>query len=307
MTAARPTFEEFGAFCKGTLGFDIDDRKLQTWITTNIETARSQIQQHEFVAFAEELVAKYQVTSHRLPINIVSRDFQLFVKSYPSIISKLFRQNVLSNRRFPQPLKGGWIGPRNMFGRINDLVRSTIVCRHIDEPAKIAQEILKKTSTLGLKASARAQTKDEGYYAHHVYVSIPVSLVDEDWQQFSETLLLEIQITTEMQHMLYELTHRFYDRERNQSPKDPHSWKWDYRSARFSASYLSHTLHLLEGMILQLYEDTEDHVIGAAEPEVAAVKRDESLVIMVQAVAEVEGDQSPTSGQSGPNPAEDQQ
>jgi hypothetical protein len=60
-----------------------------------------------------------------------------------------------------------------------------------------------------------------------------------------------------MQNMLYELTHTFYDKERHVVPKDPHSWKWDYRSARFSASYLSHTLHLVEGMILQLYEDIE--------------------------------------------------
>jgi ppGpp synthetase/RelA/SpoT-type nucleotidyltranferase len=157
-----------------------------------------------------------------------------------------------------------------MFGRVNDLVRSTIVCRHIDEPAKIAQQITTKAASLGLKASSRAQTKDEGYYAHHVYVSIPTNLMDQSWQEFGEAVLLEIQVTTQMQHMLYELTHRFYDRERNLPPRDDAgSWKWDYRSARFSASYLSHTLHLLEGMILQLYEDTEEKKTVIAQQSAA--------------------------------------
>lgn len=304
MTIKKPTFEEFGAFCKQTLGFDIDDRSLQTWVNTNIQSARTQVEQHSFVAFIEQLVIDHQVTSHRLPINIVSRDFQLHAKSYPSILSKLYRMNVLNNRRFDQPPKGGWINPRNMFGRINDLVRSTLVCRHIDEPAKIAQEIIKKATALGLKANSRAQTKDEGYYAHHVYISIPVNLVDQSWQEFAEALLFEVQITTEMQHMLYELTHRFYDKERNVAPKDPHSWKWDYRSARFSASYLSHTLHMLEGMILQLYEDTEEKAVTG--PEKAAVTSGATEINAgvaapdVQSASEVLIDDGLSSGQSEP-------
>jgi len=175
-----------------------------------------------------------------------------------------------------------------MFGKINDLVRSKIVCRHINEPAIIAQEILKLAQGVNLKASGRAQTKDEGYYAHHGYISVPVSLVNRAWQEFEESVRFEIQITTEMQNMLYELTHTFYDKERHIVPKDPHSWKWDYRSARFSASYLSHTLHLVEGMILQLYEDIEreKHAgSGAAnetEPSLAMAAEAKSQEVVVE-------------------------
>ncbi|MGL3211123.1 hypothetical protein [Bradyrhizobium sp. BR 1433] len=303
MTIKKPTFEEFGAFSKGTLKFDVDDRSLQNWINLNIETARQQIQQHDIVSFLEELVAKHQATSTRLPVNIVSRDFQLYVKSYSSVVSKLYRANVLNNPRFDRSPKKGWITPRNMFGRVNDLVRSTIVCRHIDEPAKIAQQITAKALSLGLKASSRAQTKDEGYYAHHVYVSVPVNLMDQNWQELAEAVLLEIQVTTEMQHMLYELTHRFYDKERNLAPKDdPGSWKWDYRSARFSASYLSHTLHMLEGMILQLYEDTEEKAVVAQQsatkpaPEVPAATPTPAAAPTDQAADERLSDQ-PQSGE----------
>lgn len=312
MIIKKPTFEEFGAFSKSTLKFDIDDRSLQNWINTNIETARSQIQQHDIVTFIEELVAKHQATSHRLPVNVVSRDFQLHVKSYSSIVSKLYRANVLNNPRFDRSPKKGWVTPRNMFGRINDLVRSTIVCRHIDEPAKIAQQITTKAVSLGLKASSRAQTKDEGYYAHHVYVSIPTNLMDQGWQEFAEAVLLEIQVTTEMQHMLYELTHRFYDKERNLAPKDDAgSWKWDYRSARFSASYLSHTLHLLEGMILQLYEDTEEKktVVAqqpAAIPPTDAHSAPAPAVPVTQGAGEEPSGQPQSSEHSQVAPAEGQ-
>ena len=127
-------------------------------------------------------------------------------------------------------------------------------------------------------------------------------LVDQSWQQFGEAVLLEIQITTEMQHMLYELTHRFYDRERNLSPKDPHSWKWDYRSARFSASYLSHTLHLLEGMILQLYEDTDEQSAQQAQQGEPGTGKSPAPLILNR--AEPEHDQGKADGEPQPNTAQ---
>jgi ppGpp synthetase/RelA/SpoT-type nucleotidyltranferase len=253
----KPPFSEFGDWAKINLGFDIEDKAVQIWTKTNVEGARSQIQQHPIVALVEKFIAENQASSQRSTINVVGRDLQLHSKSYQSILSKLYRTNVLNNRKFAVPPRGGWIKPQNMFGKLNDLVRSKIVCRHINEPAMIAQEILKLAQGANLKASGRAQTKDEGYYAHHIYLTVPARIVDQQWQEFDESVRLEIQITTEMQNMLYELTHTFYDKERHVVPKDPHSWKWDYRSARFSASYLSHTLHLVEGMILQLYEDIE--------------------------------------------------
>ena len=65
----------------------------------------------------------------------------------------------------------------------------------------------------------------------------------------------EIQITTEMQYILHGLTHIFYEKERHQESTRDEAWKWKYNTSRFAASYISHSLHLLEGMILRLYED----------------------------------------------------
>ena len=68
----------------------------------------------------------------------MSRDFQLYVKSYPSIVSKLYRMNVLTNGRFDKPPKRGWITPRNCSGGSGTL--SLYVRRRIDEPAKVADD-----------------------------------------------------------------------------------------------------------------------------------------------------------------------
>jgi hypothetical protein len=38
--------------------------------------------------------------------------------------------------------------------------------------------------------------------------------------------------------MLYDLTHRFYEKERHEKPTEQHDWKWDHKSPRFSASYI---------------------------------------------------------------------
>ena len=136
----KPPFSEFREWARVTLDFDIEDKAVQIWTKTNVEGARSQIQQHAIVALVEKFIADNQASSRRSTINVVGRDLQLHSKSYESVLSKLYRTNVLNNRKFPAAPRGGWVKPQNMFGKLNDLVRSKIVCRHINEPAMIAQE-----------------------------------------------------------------------------------------------------------------------------------------------------------------------
>lgn len=129
------------------------------------------------------------------------------------------------------------------------------MCRHIDEPEKISNLIRDICQKFSLPCRINAQAKEHGYYAYHIYVSLNVELTRRDWETFEENVQFEIQITTEMQYMLYALTHVFYEAERDKLDVNRDSWKWDYKSSKFSASYLSHSLHLLEGLLLRLYED----------------------------------------------------
>ncbi|MEA5604396.1 hypothetical protein [Nostoc sp. UHCC 0252] len=105
-----------------------------------------------------------------------------------------------------------------------------------------------------LKYRKYSQERDDGYYAYHVYVSFPAKIYDIDWNAEDINIEAEIQITTQLQEVLKELTHKFYEKQRISQDKDTSKWKWDFSSSRFKVGYLSHTLHLLESIILESRE-----------------------------------------------------
>jgi hypothetical protein len=73
-------------------------------------------------------------------------------------------------------------------------------------------------------------------------------------------ILVEIQITTQLQDVLRSLTHHLYEGQRLQS-EESGKWKWDFASNRFRVGYLSHALHLIESIIL----DSRDRVLSETD------------------------------------------
>jgi hypothetical protein len=55
--------------------------------------------------------------------------------------------------------------------------------------------------------------------------------------------------------LLRKLTHQYYAIERAQMKDHDDNWQWDYKSRRFRARFLSHSLHLLESMIIQVRDE----------------------------------------------------
>jgi hypothetical protein len=72
-------------------------------------------------------------------------------------------------------------------------------------------------------------------------------------EQTQALVEFEIQLTTQMQEVLRDLSHSFYE-EKRLSQDDDRQWKWDHKSALFRSSFMGHTLHLLEGVIVELRE-----------------------------------------------------
>ena len=99
--------------------------------------------------------------------------------------------------------------------------------------------------------SWRSQAKDEGYYAYHFYTDYEVDFYDLNFNFARATIQMEIQVTTQLQEIMRSLTHKFYESRRIQPSKKNLDWKWQYRENQFRASYLSHTLHLLEAYVVQ--------------------------------------------------------
>ena len=116
---------------------------------------------------------------------------------------------------------------------------------------------------LDLERRRYSQERDDGYYAYHYYVKFRVRIVDKSWHESESSMEAEIQATTQLQEVLRVLTHKFYEGNRIIFGEDSSKWKWDFTSNRFRVGYLSHTLHLLESIILEardtLLAETKDH------------------------------------------------
>jgi len=184
---------------------------------------------------------------------------EIYKKSYTSVIDKTFRKNVVLNDNWPRPPKGGWVTPDTLYTAIDDLLRTTVVSQFFDGPKFLLESLKDLCRKLGLSAYSRVHNRTEGYYGHHLYIGFPVRLAATSGKTRAHTLNVEIQMTTVTQDLLRKLTHPYYSEERSSLP-DPAGapWQWENKTNKFRARYLSHTLHLLEALIL----DVRDHKDG---------------------------------------------
>lgn len=121
----------------------------------------------------------------------------------------------------------------------------------------IAKQLGKYAKSLGLKSRFYSQEREEGYYAYHFYVTIEVPFLDESFKKINSEIEIEIQLTTQLQEVLKELTHQFYQVNRLRSDNNS-KWKWNYKTNGFKLSYVSHTLHLLESIIIEIRDNKTD-------------------------------------------------
>lgn len=236
------------------------DARFHRYVETVLAAAAGLVAEHPFVTGIDgelERIASAESTRIGSQLLMPNQALVLNRKSFRSVLSKCFRVNIVSNTLYPNPPEEGWITPDNVFTQVNDLVRGTLVCRYADGPEVLAQELSKYATSLGLESRFYAQGKDDGYYAYHFYVYIPVQIPNLDFAaDLNVNLSVEIQITTQLQDVLREFTHEFYEQNREHENVDKSKWKWALDSQRFRAGYLSHTLHLLEAIIVQLRNES---------------------------------------------------
>jgi len=180
-------------------------------------------------------------------------DVILVKKPYDSLVDKLFRQNCLWNRHWPNAPSGGWRTHSNCFETIDDILRTTIVCRFLDDPEFFSKQIALIANADGLEASASPRATDDGYYAWHTYVQIPSVVIGVDAVK-NITISIEFQLTTLLQYILKNLTHSFYEKRRITPKRDRALDKWDFTTDSFKGTYLGHTLHLVDAMLVELRE-----------------------------------------------------
>ena len=121
----------------------------------------------------------------------------------------------------------------------------------------LVEKLIFLAQSMSLSHRVDYAAKSEGYYAAHFYFFNDLVIPTKTFGSQTVTMSMEIQITTQLQDAIAELTHDRYVSNRNFKSSDQ-DWRWNHKDLNFKPSYLAHILHYVEGMILEIRDrDTE--------------------------------------------------
>lgn len=212
------------------------------------------------MGFWQQLVQSLVAYDHEYQIKT---GYQLFmpkfepdlaVKPFDSFLLKTYRKNVLENELWPNEPKSGWILPPSWFSQLNDLVRTLFVVRYFDGVGFLLDKISSCCKQHNMDCEISMEAREEGYYAAHLYTRQSFEIPRFDWDTERVSFSFEIQITTQLQEVIRKLLHKYYEEKRKAILRRADKWQWDYRCDEFSANYLGHILHYVEGMIMEVRE-----------------------------------------------------
>jgi hypothetical protein len=252
----RPnTIADYIEWASATLEVDFSAAATRNQYETNVQSAQNTVQNSGFIRNFRAFITKLEEEYHArtgAQLLLLNGELTVLRKPFDSAVQKSFRHNVLRNRDFPNRPRKGWITPDNWYSKLDDLVRSTLVCKFIDAPKILAEALTNHAISDGCTGRHIHRSTDQGYYAFHHYTAFQVEVVDNEWNSQTTNMEFEIQLTTQLQEVLRELTHPLYETARLTAGPPDDQWKWDYDTPRFQTSYLGHTLHLIEAMIVQV-------------------------------------------------------
>jgi hypothetical protein len=179
---------------------------------------------------------------------------EVLIKPFDSFLLKTFRKNILDNKRWPDEPEGGWVNPSSGFSRINDVLRTLLVVKYLDGVEFLVSRLESLCRKQAINCRKFFEAREEGYYAGHVYVKQPFEIPRLTWDTEIVEISVEIQVTTQLQETIRRLLHKYYEEGRQRPSKAGAPWQWDYKSDEFSANYLGHILHYVEGMIMEVRE-----------------------------------------------------
>ena len=239
------------------------DSRLRLYYDTVTKTLRDEFHKSSFwqnlKASEIRIEQEYLVETGYPLYGAANTPSEMLIKPFSSFLEKTFRQNVLKNPDWPSPPPDGWYFPTNCFARINDLLRTTYVVKYLDGVDFLFEQFSRIAQDLGLTVRTDYEARDEGYYAGHFNVEMSFSIPEQTWDTRSIRMRVEIQITTQLQEVIRKLLHQHYENRRIDINPITKKWQWDYRKDTFSANYLGHILHYIEGTILEVRDKERKH------------------------------------------------
>jgi len=230
-----------------------DARRAQLWYDDLLSSKMAEIRNGPFSrsvlsnisAWANEYSSRFSLLRDPPPTELAFAP-----KPFLSVVNKLYRYNVLLSPASPVKFA-------DCLAELDDLVRLTIVCRYGDGPEFLVSKLHSLALGMGLNPQTKKRADDFGYYAIHFTFHTPIDVLSfETREVLSISLKVEMQLTTQLQASLRDLTHELYE-VRRLAPKPDNDWKWDFANPLFQPSYTGHTLHLLEGLLLAMKQNSE--------------------------------------------------
>lgn len=257
MKADKPkTIDEYVHWLEIELSVTLDGRTQNRYDVVSKKIKES----YENSVFWESLnknLGNYDITylaNTKYNLLVTKNPLKIMIKPYQSVIEKTFRKNIIENKRWPSAPQNGWVTPDNWFSRIQDIVRSIIVVKYLDGVDFIKDCVRKELKTNKMKCETHMESRDDGYYAAHLYTTLDVEIPLETWKTAIISAPFELQVTTQLQVVIRLLLHTYYERKRSKDSVDNGDWKWQYNSDEFVTNYLGHILHYVEGMIMEVRE-----------------------------------------------------
>lgn len=248
------TIAEYLDWHELALGITIDSHRRNQY-ESSARWIREQTQQSSFwlsvTPQLRELDAQYlRGTGYYLLFDRATPD--IVWKPFDSAVDKAFRKNVLLNHRWPQPPEDGWISPDNWFARINDPIRTFIVVKYLDGVPFLASGLEKIAQERNVPVTIDFEAREEGYYAAHIYAKLKGEIFRMPWDTEEVQYSFEVQVTTQLQDVIRPITHPFYVTRRSRPERLATKWQWQFDTDEFRANYLAHTLHHVEGLIVDV-------------------------------------------------------
>jgi hypothetical protein len=199
---------------------------------------------------------EYQLR-HNYSLFISDKQPKLLIKEFDHFLLKTYRKNVVQNEEWPNEPKDGWLLPSNWLSKINDIFRTMVVVKYLDGVSFLEEKIKSFLANSNLSCEVCFEAREEGYYACHLYTRQTFDIPQEKWDTERVVFQIELQITTQLQEVMRNLLHKYYEERRIQMRKPEEKWQWDYKSDEFGTNYLGHILHYVEGMIMEIREKQE--------------------------------------------------
>ena len=262
MPSSKPSQEEYLRRRAEALGFPPDLERAGKVFEFNMRAAyESVLSGPIFAGIFEHLK---QIRTHYANGNpdllfyppSVLDDVKLYRKPFSSALNKLYRVNVLYNRLYKPDRNDTKINAENIYESIEDLLRSRLICKYMDGPRFVSDELKQYCERNRIAYKLRALGTEGGYYAWHFYFRAPAEIMRENVAVVTCPIWVEIQLSTQLAEVITSLTHGLYEQRREGIVEGgEQDWRWEANSQRFRSAYIGHGLHLLEGIIQTFRDD----------------------------------------------------